>query len=216
MRSWLSRLSTAILFVCAFGIGPARAAELITYTGTHHVGAATVTISITTDGTLGDVAQSNVRGIFVTLSGPTGSTSLRAFNSTMYEGETATGVLNMASFMTFYATADTISLLYPTTTFTPGLSNHEIGIHATAAYGGYSNYYSFGGGSGYNYQYGEYVNIDGVQYSGPITGDFTVARVGGFNDQASPAPEPATWAMMLVGFGAVGTGLRRARKPALA
>lgn len=29
----------------------------------------------------------------------------------------------------------------------------------------------------------------------------------------SAVPEPATWAMMLFGFGAVGYGLRRARKP---
>lgn len=32
----------------------------------------------------------------------------------------------------------------------------------------------------------------------------------------TPVPEPATWAMMLIGFGAVGYSLRRRRRPALA
>jgi hypothetical protein len=33
----------------------------------------------------------------------------------------------------------------------------------------------------------------------------------------TPVPEPATWAMMIIGFGAVGAGMRRSRKrPALA
>ncbi|HEV2044556.1 MAG TPA: PEPxxWA-CTERM sorting domain-containing protein, partial [Sphingomicrobium sp.] len=28
----------------------------------------------------------------------------------------------------------------------------------------------------------------------------------------TPVPEPATWAMMLVGFGAIGIGMRRRRR----
>lgn len=40
---------------------------------------------------------------------------------------------------------------------------------------------------------------------------------GSYGGQATftpSVPEPSTWAMMLVGFGAVGFGMRRARKPA--
>jgi hypothetical protein len=33
--------------------------------------------------------------------------------------------------------------------------------------------------------------------------------VTGFNVAAAAVPEPATWAMMVVGFGVVGTGMRR-------
>jgi hypothetical protein len=32
----------------------------------------------------------------------------------------------------------------------------------------------------------------------------------------NPVPEPATWALMLLGFGGIGMALRRRRKPALA
>jgi len=32
----------------------------------------------------------------------------------------------------------------------------------------------------------------------------------------APVPEPATWAMMLLGFGAIGVAMRRRRRPALA
>ena len=31
----------------------------------------------------------------------------------------------------------------------------------------------------------------------------------------TPVPEPATWAMMVLGFGFVGFGMRRARTPAV-
>jgi PEP-CTERM motif len=34
--------------------------------------------------------------------------------------------------------------------------------------------------------------------------------------QAVPLPEPATWALMLLGFGGIGLAMRRRRKPALA
>jgi hypothetical protein len=33
--------------------------------------------------------------------------------------------------------------------------------------------------------------------------------------QVAPVPEPGTWAMMLLGFGAMGLVIRRRRRPAL-
>lgn len=53
-----------------------------------------------------------------------------------------------------------------------------------------------------------------VPYLGPsFTGSFDPASVQ-ITGLASPAPEPSTWAFMLVGFGAVGGALRRASRPA--
>ena len=39
---------------------------------------------------------------------------------------------------------------------------------------------------------------------------------GNFNFAVAPVPEPATWAMMLLGFAGIGMVMRRGRKPALA
>lgn len=53
---------------------------------------------------------------------------------------------------------------------------------------------------------------------------FVVSGTGGFNDfkqlrlvlASGAVPEPATWAMMLLGFGGIGFAMRRRRRPALA
>lgn len=39
---------------------------------------------------------------------------------------------------------------------------------------------------------------------------------GNFNFALAPVPEPATWAMMLLGFAGIGMAVRRNRRPALA
>jgi len=53
---------------------------------------------------------------------------------------------------------------------------------------------------------------------GEMAGDTNVAAYSSFITSyiasANPVPEPATWAMMIAGFGMVGTGLRRQRKAA--
>ncbi len=46
------------------------------------------------------------------------------------------------------------------------------------------------------------------------SGRFTITAEGGSTDAA--VPEPATWAMMIAGFGAVGATLRRRRTAAAA
>ena len=42
------------------------------------------------------------------------------------------------------------------------------------------------------------------------------ADTGNLTFQLVPVPEPATWAMMILGFGAIGMAMRRRRRPALA
>jgi len=48
-------------------------------------------------------------------------------------------------------------------------------------------------------------NVVGTRKAGSYVGNMNI----------SPVPEPATWAMMLLGFGAVGFAMRRRRRPAL-
>lgn len=51
--------------------------------------------------------------------------------------------------------------------------------------------------------------------NGQITAGPTAAYSGTVNFQVPGVPEPATWAMMLLGFAGVGMAMRRSRKPAL-
>ena len=55
---------------------------------------------------------------------------------------------------------------------------------------------------------GEYVGTDGV--FGPTIYNISIRNV------SAAVPEPATWAMMLLGFGAIGVSARRRRKAVLA
>jgi hypothetical protein len=54
-----------------------------------------------------------------------------------------------------------------------------------------------------------------IDVSGTLNGT-TGAYGGSFNVAAAPVPEAKTWAMMLLGFGAMGMVIRRRRKPVLA
>jgi hypothetical protein len=63
------------------------------------------------------------------------------------------------------------------------------------------------------------VELDASTYTLTINGNNSGAgSLGGSITirQANAVPEPATWAMMLLGFGAVGFAVRRRRKPVLA
>ena len=55
------------------------------------------------------------------------------------------------------------------------------------------------------------LSVTGYFVSGP-----TASYAGTFNANSVPVPEPATWAMMLVGFAGIGMALRRRRQPVLA
>lgn len=48
-----------------------------------------------------------------------------------------------------------------------------------------------------------------LSYTVSVGGSSRTARMGEFSILASEAPEPATWAMMLAGFGAIGFAMRR-------
>ena len=91
---------------------------------------------------------------------------------------------------------------------------------------------TLGGGSGDSRTSGTYAPIDPLSafIGGSASGDWTLTiadQVGGdtgslqgwrlnLNAVAGTAPEPATWAMMLMGFGAIGFAMRHRREGELA
>jgi hypothetical protein len=56
----------------------------------------------------------------------------------------------------------------------------------------------------------------GKTYTFPFTGSGNNEAAVTGNISPTPVPEPATWAMMLVGFAGIGMAVRRRRQPALA
>ena len=76
---------------------------------------------------------------------------------------------------------------------------------------------------------GDTSNLDWRIYSNTFTATDTTTRLtftnltGGVNEgvfldavSVAAVPEPATWALMLLGFGGIGLAMRRRRRPALA
>lgn len=57
----------------------------------------------------------------------------------------------------------------------------------------------------------EYLGTDGTG-SWVTDGKHGVSHIAFFGSPGTTVPEPATWAMMLLGFGAAGTALRRSRR----
>ena len=55
-----------------------------------------------------------------------------------------------------------------------------------------------------------------ITVRGNIVSGQTAAYTGSFNFANAPVPEPATWAMMLLGFFGIGMAMRRTRRPVLA
>ena len=55
-----------------------------------------------------------------------------------------------------------------------------------------------------------------VRYQGIASTALGITGGSAIGTPTPPVPEPATWAMMLIGFGATGYAIRRRRKPAIA
>ncbi|HKP33397.1 MAG TPA: FxDxF family PEP-CTERM protein [Sphingomicrobium sp.] len=60
------------------------------------------------------------------------------------------------------------------------------------------------------------VGSHNITLVGNLIGANSGSYSGTLNVQTAPVPEPATWAMMLLGFGATGLMIRRRRRPVLA
>jgi PEP-CTERM motif len=64
--------------------------------------------------------------------------------------------------------------------------------------------------AGYGYDVGTF-NTVGIHQASFASGGFQPARLTVINTGGAPLPEPATWGMMLVGFGIIGGAMRRGR-----
>ena len=69
------------------------------------------------------------------------------------------------------------------------------------------NWYGWGGGQVERYEYYAWANTYG-EFTNPVKWSVTTDYLGA-------VPEPATWAMMIIGFGAVGSTVRKRRRDGL-
>ena len=60
------------------------------------------------------------------------------------------------------------------------------------------------------------LHVNDVAFSGSLGPNETVLRQDISGYILAPVPEPATWALMLLGFGGIGMAMRRRRRPVLA
>lgn len=181
-------ISSLVIGATLLAVTPAQATH---YVGAHAVSNGTVSVDVTTDGTTGFLAKSNVLSWAFILTGDSGSTLLDSSNSDFT-------YLSGASFQ-----ATSTQLLFD---FDNG--------------GGHMQFDDFGR-SGFDALCMDSANpVQNTCVGSPPSevfvtlSDYKVAARSGLFvlGTATPAPEPASWAMMLGGFGLVGGALRSRRR----
>lgn len=173
------------------GLATGASAAPIAYAGSQQLGSVLARYSIVTDGSLGDIDYSHISSYSVTLSDSLSTTSY---------GRTIAGGTGSAS-GTFLASSTGLTI--------PLFENLNLYTNATNAAGSYLAQLQF------NYNT-SYVQIsDAAHNNGFILTTAEPNRTVPFATvvaaMASPTPEPATWGMMILGFGIVGGALRRRR-----
>lgn len=180
----------------AFCGGAAQAATPITYTNYQEIEGRTVSFALTTDGSLGSIGLANLLGWDITIGdGVTSANFYSAPSDPLTNSE-----VSMTA--TLFASASQLFLPY-----IEGSTNNEIGFRYPTSW---QYYYSAGGGSTFQFAFGQYISFaTGVAFA-PASADILLGTAGSVGPGA--VPEPGTWAMMLLGFGLTGVAMRAARR----
>ncbi len=169
-------------------------AEATTYIGNRTIGTGSASLSITTDGTIGVLSGANILGWTIglneggdmfTLQGPTSGNNSQLLVSGTALTATATDILFNFSAASGFALFQNPNIGSGQHFYCPQIN----GCFDTAGPGE-----GVEAGTSFNFQ------------RNSLTGNVVLASVG-----APGVPEPAGWALMIVGFAAVGASLR-ARK----
>lgn len=187
--------SRALLVGACLAVSATPALAAITYTGSSTVGSAgSYSLSVTTDGATGALSTSDITDWLITISDSHGTFTLTPLDSQVQIGGSA--------------------LSATPTDLTFDFAGSGYALFQNPAIGSSANFLCFAGQVCGNYS--DAINLlvgtdfpAGVSTS-PMSGSVIIASA-----ISGAVPEPATWAMMLVGFGAVGFAMRK-RKSAIA
>lgn len=182
----------AAALVCALYASSSHAAA---YVSTRTVGSATIYFSLTTDDTLGVITSDNITNYAVTIISGANTINFAPANSALFI---------FGSQLT--ATATDLSFNFG------GAGNSFLVFNRGAGVG---DHYCFetSGCSG-QFNSAESFRVGGAP--APFTGEArsgvqVIASVA----SVSAVPEPATWALMLLGFASIGVGMRRVPRKVL-
>jgi hypothetical protein len=203
---WHLLMAVTVVAVCmTVGIR----ANATTYVGTRDIDGATVNLSITTDGTVGDLTDPNITAFNVSIKDAGGTADITNANGEIQ-------ISNDYSLSDLVATRTTLSFtgsdcLGPecqggdNVLFQQGSLNAGGAFYCLQANGCYDYSYN---GEGASSQ--ATVPINSSVSSG-VTASEQVSQSGTFvfANAVSAVPEPGTWALMLGGFGVLGYALRR-------
>lgn len=191
-------ISTIVGALVASSAVPATAT--IRYLGTRAVGAGTVDLSIDTDGRIGALVASDIVDWTVTLRDPTSAFPVRSLTSGGAGGSIRSSVVIGGPSLT--ATPTALSFDYGAGSFEFD-ANYTVrpfyqlvsSLCSTGAFGNAGGCEQFDTGSDYASQH--------IQYTlHPGSGRIVIAT-------AAAVAEPATWSLMIIGFGLAGWTIRR-------
>lgn len=186
-------LIPAAACVAALSAAPACAATIV-YSVNNSVGSVgQVTGTITTDGATGTISAANILAWNLNVAGNGASTLLTNANSGVFGGGTALSATT--SKLSFNFSDPTASFLLFQSSFSSGTQyacEASTPAFSTPCYQGLSAVPAS-------------YNDPSAQYSGQGAGGVLLGTL----DIGSAIPEPATWALMLLGFGMTGFAMRK-------
>jgi hypothetical protein len=200
----MKSVKTAAILAASMLAMVATTAQATVYIGTRTLGTFAVNLSITTDGTLGTLARANITdwNIVVTATNPVNNSLFTSSNSIAEVSGTALSAT--ASDLTFNFDSAQLSYVLFYNFPIPGISTHSYCVETASR------------------------NRCNIVVPGPHEAVYDVADPFGHGSFAlqregigllgtasivsSGVPEPASWALMIAGFGMVGAALRRRQR----
>lgn len=193
-------LGTALALALA---GPATAAKI------------TYTLSGTLSGSFDGIEFTGADAVFTAIGDTDDATGAFGNPQSVIVGVPITSITAMSGGNAFTITSPTTFIKYDKSLFNTagsrlGLSFDDTGVNGlgleSSAFDGYDGLSSFATTAAATYFENARFNSSAGQI---VITSFTNGSFGAVLDASAAVPEPATWGMMLVGFGLVGVGMRR-------